>query len=90
MVTAETPDHFYAGIRAKMQRQEQQPQVRSFNYKPVFVTSLLFIFLVANIIVLKTNRVAKADEETAISPAASMGIQQFASEYNFNSKSFGQ
>ena len=84
---AEAPNHFYAGIRAKMQRQLPEPKRTGFTLRPAFVTSVLFIFLLTNITVLTLNtRQEKKTEQSA----NSSGVQAFAQEYNLTSQTLGQ
>ena len=84
---AEAPNHFYAGIRAKMQRQLPEPNRTGFILRPAFITSVLFIFLLTNITVLTlNNRQEKKTEQTA----NSSGVQAFAQEYHLTTETLGQ
>jgi hypothetical protein len=82
---AEAPDHFYAGIRAKMQRQMPEEKPRAFILRPAFITSVLFVFLLGNIAVLSFNRTT---EKTTIQTTT--GAQAFAQEYNLSVQTLGQ
>ena len=84
---AEAPNHFYAGIRAKMQRQLPEPKRTGFILRPAFITSVLFIFLLTNITVLTLNN--RKDKKTEQS-ANSSGVQAFAQEYNLTTETLGQ
>ena len=81
---AEAPGHFYAGIRAKMQREQKSNSVKGFTLKPAYAMMLLAIFLILNISVL--SLVNKKAEKTEDAP----GTQAFAREYNLTTQTFGQ
>ncbi len=84
MKRAEAPGFFYAGIRAKMER-GQKIERQMFSLKPVFITLVLFIFLVANLSVLSGLR----KKETNSAPGGP-GIESFAKEYNLNIQTIGE
>lgn len=84
MARAEAPGFFYAGIRAKMER--GLPAERPvFSLKPVFITLVLFIFLVANLSVLS----GLGKKETNNAPSGP-GIESFAKEYNLSIQTIGE
>ncbi len=88
---AEAPAQFYAGVRAKMARQQNagtvNRQLSTVNYlKPIFITAVLFLFLITNIIVLTNNKRTKKSEPE--NTAAT--IQEFAEDYHLNSTGFAQ
>ena len=85
MSRAEAPQQFYAGIRAKMERQSPAERISSFSWKPVFVTAALFVFLFINIFALNFfNRQTKTTEKQ------SSGIQAFADEYHLGTQGLDQ
>ena len=84
---AEAPGHFYAALRAKMERQQKEAsRPRQLRLRPVFVSALLFIFLTINIFVLSSttgnNKIRSQNETT--------GIRAFSEAYNLNAQSFVQ
>ena len=81
---AEAPDHFYAGIRAKMQREQRSSVSARFSLKPAYAMMLLVIFLIVNISVLSVaNKKTEKTEDTS-------DMQAFAREYNLTTQTFGQ
>lgn len=80
---AEAPGHFYAGVRAKMQR-EQKSNAAGFSLKPAYAMAVLAVFLIVNISVLS---LANKKSEKA---ADTSGTQAFAREYNLTTQAFGQ
>lgn len=81
---ANAPQQLYAGIRAKMQRQQPENNVRAFSLKPVFASVILLAFLCANIITLSS---LKKNRQPATTTS---GAEAFAKEYNLSAQSFGQ
>ena len=81
---AAAPDHFYAGVRAKMQREQKSNTVAGFILKPAYVMMVLAVFLIVNISVLSIAN-KKTDKAEDIS-----GTQAFAREYNLTTQAFGQ
>lgn len=92
MSRAEAPQQFYAGIRAKMERQSPAERISSFSWKPVFVTSALFVFLFINIFALSFfNKQTKSVDPITQSPNhPTSGIQAFAEEYHLGTQSLDQ
>jgi hypothetical protein len=81
---AEAPDYFYAGIRAKMQREQKNNSVTGFTLKPAYAMMMLAAFLIINISVLSVaNKKAGKTEDAS-------GTQAFAREYNLTTQTFGQ
>jgi hypothetical protein len=80
---AAAPDHFYAGVRAKMQR-EQKSNTVAFVLKPAYAMMALAVFLIVNISVLSIS--SKKTEKSE----DSSGTQAFAREYNLTTQTFGQ
>lgn len=81
---AEAPEHFYAGVRAKMQRAQKSNSVTRFPLKPAYAVMILVVFLIVNISVLSVNnkKTEKAEDTS--------GTQAFAREYNLTTQTFGQ
>ena len=85
---AEAPGQFYASLRAKMARQQQEEPARArLSLRPVFVAAVLFIFLTANIFVL-TGR--DNSQKNVQSENDATGIRAFSEAYNLNAQSFVQ
>jgi hypothetical protein len=81
---AEAPAHFYAGIRAKMQREQKSSVPAKFSLKPAYAMLVLVLFLILNISILSvTNKKSEKTEDTS-------GMQAFAREYNLTTQAFGQ
>ena len=80
---AEAPDHFYAGIRAKMQREQKSSIPAGFSWKPAYAMLALVLFLIINISVL--SAVNKKSEKTT----DTSGTQAFAREYNLTTQTVG-
>lgn len=85
MKRAEAPGFFYAGIRAKMER-GIKAESAAFSLRPVFVTAVLFVFLLMNIFML-TGMSKQTGHENA-SPES--GARSFAQEYHFNVQTLGR
>jgi len=93
MSRAEAPQQFYAGIRAKMERQLPAERISSFSWKPVFVTAALFVFLFINIAALnffnkQTKSTASPINQSTDQPTT--GIQAFADEYHLGTQGLDQ
>lgn len=81
---AEAPGHFYAGVRAKMQRAQKSNAVAGFVLKPAYAMMALVVFLIVNISVLSiSNKKTEKAEDSS-------GTQAFAREYNLTTQTFGQ
>lgn len=82
MNAARAPEQFYAGLRAKMERQQSDVVIYRSVLKPAYVTVVLSIFLAINIFLLAGYQNSKTKPESNTS-----GIQAFATEYRLTSQS---
>lgn len=85
MAGAPAPEQFYAGLRAKMERQQHDRVIYQSTFKPAYVTLVLCIFLAINIFLLAgyQNYEIKKVSDTS-------GVQAFAIEYGLASQNLIQ
>ncbi|MEJ7609883.1 MAG: hypothetical protein WKF88_01750 [Ferruginibacter sp.] len=82
MTRATAPEQFYAGLRAKMERQQSNAVIYRSALKPAYVTLVLCIFLAINIFLLAGYPNPEIKQVSTISD-----IQAFATEYGLISQS---
>ncbi len=81
MTGAPAPEQFYAGLRAKMERQQNERVIYKSTLKPAYVTLVLCIFLAINIFLLAEYQNNETKKVSNIS-----GVQAFAIEYGLASQ----
>lgn len=80
---AVAPDFFYTRLKGKMQPAEKKT---FFMLRPVFITAILSLLLIINIVsLLQTGKVPKQDATAVGSKPAT--IESFAAAYNMSSGS---
>ncbi|MEO6542224.1 MAG: hypothetical protein ABIN74_14575 [Ferruginibacter sp.] len=80
---AEAPDFFYTRLTGKMQGGEDKRSF--FMLRPAFITSVLGVLLVVNVLSLFTmDKPAKPNETQSAGPG---GIESFAKAYDMNTGS---
>ncbi len=82
---AAAPNFFYTHLKAKMQPAEEKRTF--FILRPAFITAVLAVLLVVNVVsLLQTKKATKQEQPTAINnkPAT---IESFASAYDMNNGS---
>ena len=82
---ATAPDFFYTRLKGKMQREMEPVKKPSFLLRPVFITTVLSIFLVVNVFSLV--EIGKTPKQNATIQSGSATIESFATAYNMNTAS---
>ncbi len=82
---AGAPDFFYTRLSGKMQQLEPEPR-RSFLLRPVFVTAVLSVVLVLNVILL-TQMNDQSGSKATVQPTSPATIESFAKAYDMNTES---
>ena len=78
---AEVPDHFYARLRGRMERELLRESRPALLLRPAFLAISLVVILVCNIVVLKQSASPVVHSNNA--PAT---INNFATEYNLDNE----
>ena len=79
------PDFFYTRLKGKMQRGMEPVKKPSFLLRPAFITAVLSIFLIVN--VLSLVEIGKTSKQNVVTQPGNATIESFATAYNMNTES---
>ena len=82
---AEAPAHFYARVRAGMERSLKNNRTDNITYTPVYISITFFVFPLVNVFSLSFFKTHKQTAEKQ-----SSGLHAFAEEYQLSSQNIGQ
>ena len=79
------PDFFYTRLKGRMQREPEPGKKTSFLLRPAFITAVLSIFLIVN--VLSLVEIGKTSKQNVVTQPGNATIESFATAYNMNTES---